>query len=301
MPALREQDFDKLASQVVDAYLSKRSKLADAAAQVAMDNRLNPDQIERLSQAANTQTFLRMMENTKAQGGQDLTEEFDPIDSGQVIRIVIDNTGIHVQADPSVDVQGGGQGGAMSGSENELPDEMAALRGEGAAPPPPPDGEEEVVDDTGEEAPAKKTDKKDKKDAKKSEKEAMFRKLRLRKLAGVLEDQRRQADIYFEDTAEKLAGRFKKLYSAMNYDAFEKDALAEHGDEYGIQIINAMRDARKLAPLSADSARSKIAALEDRHVTTDSAELTLFGELVKTAREAARLEKGIAVLRSQCA
>lgn len=296
MPALREQDFDKLASQVVDAYLSKRSKLADAAAQVAMDNRLNPDQIERLSQAANTQTFLRMMENTKAQGGQDLTEEFDPIDSGQVIRIVIDNTGVHIQADPSVDVQSGDQGGAMPGGENELPDEMAALRGESAAPPPP-DGEEEVVDDTGEEAPAKKTDKKD---SKKSEKGAMFRKLRLRKLAGVLEDQRRQADIYFEDTAEKLAGRFKKLYNAMNYDAFEKDALAEHGDEYGIQIINAMRDARKLAPLSADSARSKIAALEDRHVTTDSAELTLFGELVKTAREAARLEKGIAVLRSQC-
>lgn len=300
MPALREQDFDKLASQVVDAYLSKRSKLADAAAQVAMDNRLNPDQIERLSQAANTQTFLRMMENTKAQGGQDLTEEFDPIDSGQVIRIVIDNTGVHVNADPSVDVQGGNQDGPMPGSENELPDEMAALRGEGSEPPLPPD-DGEAVDDGGDEAPAKKTDKKDKKDPKKSEKEAMFRKLRLRKLAGVLEDQRRQADIYFEDTAEKLAARFKKLYSAMNYDAFEKDALAEHGDEYGIQIINAMRDARKLPPLSVDNARSKIAALEDRHVTTESAELTLFGELVKTAREATRLEKGIAVLRSQCA
>lgn len=300
MPALREQDFDKLASQVVDAYLSKRSKLADAAAQVAMDNRLNPDQIERLSQAANTQTFLRMMENTKAQGGQDLTEEFDPIDSGQVIRIVIDNTGVHVNADPSVDVQGGNQDGPMPGSENELPDEMAALRGEDAAPPPLPGGEEEV-DDTDGEAPAKKSDKKDKKDSKKSEKEAMFRKLRLRKLAGVLEDQRRQADIYFEDTAEKLAGRFKKLYSAMNYDDFEKDALAEHGDAYGIQIINNMRDARKLPPLSLDNARSKVAALEDRHVTTDSTELWLFGELVKTAREATRLEKGIAVLRSQCA
>jgi hypothetical protein len=300
MPALREQDFDKLASQVVDAYLSKRSKLADAAAQVAMDNRLNPDQIERLSQAANTQTFLRMMENTKAQGGQDLTEEFDPIDSGQVIRIVIDNTGVHVNADPSVDVQGGNQDGPMPGSENELPDEMAALRGEEAAPPPL-SGSEEEVDDTDGEAPAKKTDKKDKKDSKKSEKEAMFRKLRLRKLAGVLEDQRRQADIYFEDTAEKLAARFRKLYSAMNYDAFEKDALAEHGDEYGIQIINAMRDTRKLPPLSVDNARSKIAALEDRHVSTDSAELALFGELVKTAREATRLEKGIAVLRSQCA
>lgn len=298
MPALREQDFDKLASQVVDAYLSKQSKLADAAAQVAMDNRLNPDQIERLSQAANTQTFLRMMENTKAQGGQDLTEEFDPIDSGQVIRIVIDNTGVHVNADPSVDVQSGDAGAPPQGNENELPDEMAALRGEDA-PMPPMDAS--TGDADSDETPTKKTEKKPEKKDKKSEKEAMFRKLRLRKLAGVLEDQRRQADLYFEDTSEKLAARFKKLYSAMNYDAFEKDALAEYGDAYGVQIINAMRDARKLPPLSDDSARSKIAALEDRHVTTDSPELALFGELVKTAREATRLEKGIAVLRSQCA
>lgn len=320
MPALREQDFDKLATEVVDAYFAKRSKLADAAAQVAMQNGLNPDQIERLTQSANTMAFLRMMEDTKAQGGQDLTQEFDPIDSRQVIRIVIDNTGVHVEADPSVNVQQGSSpdmGGAMGGGmEHELPDEMSALRdpsGEGEAleasgappakePKAPPFGKKDKTktkDDEGNEDAAEDKPKKDKKPE--TPKEAGFRIMRMRKLAGILEDQLLQAGLYFEETSEKLATRFKKLYSGASFDAFEKDALAEYGDEYGISILNAMRESRNLPALEMNDAHSKVASLADRHITEDTVELRLFGELVKTAQEAKRLEKGIAALRSQCA
>lgn len=344
MPALREQDFDKLATQVVDEFLAKRAKLADAAANVAMQNQMNPDQIERLTQSANTMAFLRMMENTKAQGGQDLTQEFDPIDSRQVIRIVIDQTGVHVEADPSVDVQSG-HGGGMGGAEHELPDEMTALRGGGEDPhaqpqgmpgmpetqgapgmpgmpgddAPPPDGMPEGLegaegdeDDEGDEkAPpfgkkpkAKaKTKDEDKPEKKKPEtpKEAAQRMMRTRKLADILEDQRLQADLVFEETFDKLAARFKRIYTAVSFEAFEKDALAEHGDEYGVQILNGLREARHLPPLEETDARNKIASLEDRHVTEESIELSLFGDLVKTAQEAKRLEQGIAVLRAQCA
>jgi hypothetical protein len=321
MPALREHDFDKLATQVVDEFLAKRAKLADAAANVAMQNGLNPDQIERLTQSANTMAFLRMMEDTKAQGGQDLTQEFDPVDSRQVIRIVIDNTGVHVEADPSVDVQP--TGGAPGG--DELPDEMSALRAQGSPGEMPggmpegmPGGEPPEMDAAGG-APSKKAPpfgKKNKKDgdddaeddetpkkSKKpeSEKEAGQRMMRTRKLAGVLEDQRLQADIVFEDTYEKLAARFKRIYTAMPFEAFEKDALAEHGDEVGIQVLNILRTGRNMPALGMEEACSKVAALEDRHLTEESVELSLFGALVKTAREAKRLDHGIAVLRSQCA
>ena len=315
MPALREQDFDKLATQVVDEFLAKRAKLADAAANVAMQNGLNPDQIERLTQSANTMAFLRMMEDTKAQGGQDLTQEFDPVDSRQVIRIVIDNTGVHVEADPSVDVQP--TGGAPSG--DELPDEMSALRAQGGpeeipggmpedmppgmdateTPSPkkaPPFGKKDKKDGDDEDDEAPKKSKKPE-----SAKEAGQRLMRTRKLAGVLEDQRLQADIIFDETYEKLAAQFKRLYSSMPFEAFEKDALAEHGDEFGIQVLNMLRTNRNLPPLDLEDAYSKVAALEDRHLTEDSVELRLFGELVKTAREAKRLDHGIAVLRSQCA
>jgi len=325
MPALREQDFDKLATQVVDEFLAKRAKLADAAAQVAMQNKMNPDQIERLTQSANTMAFLRMMEDTKAQGGQDLTQEFDPIDSRQVIRIVIDQTGVHVEADPSVDVQ---QSGGNGEDHHELPNEMAALRGSGGEDMQPgmPGGEEPMPEglgldgggsedgDEGEEpdgkappfgkkpkakAKAKDDDKPEKKKPE-TPKEAGQRLMRTRKLAGILEDQRLQADIVFQDTYEKLAARFKRIYTAVAFDTFEKDALAEYGDEYGIQILNGLRETRKMPPLEEQDARSKVAALEDRHVTEESIELSLFADLVKTARDAKRLEHGIAVLRSQC-
>jgi hypothetical protein len=318
MPALREQDFDKLAAQVVDEFLAKRAKLADAAADVAMQHQMNPDQIERLTQSANTMAFLRMMEDTKAQGGQDLTQEFDPIDSRQVIRIVIDQTGVHVEADPSVDIQSSGGAG---GVEHELPDEMSALRNGGGedqgmpgampegleGPPEGLEGEEPEGDEKappfGKKPKAKAKDKDDDKPEKKkpeTPKEAGQQLMRTRKLAGILEDQRRQADVVFEETYEKLASRFKRLYSAMSFEAFEKDALAEHGDEYGIQVLNGLREARKMPPLEETDARSKIAALDDRHLTEESVELSLFGDLVKTAREAKRLEQGIAVLRAQC-
>lgn len=325
MPALREQDFDKLATQVVDEFLAKRAKLADAAAGVAMQHGLNPDQIERLTQSSNTMAFLRMMEDTKAQGGQDLTQEFDPIDSRQVIRIIIDNTGVHVEADPSVDVQP--TGGAPGG--DELPDEMSALRAQGGpegvpggmsggmpegmpgdAPPEmdaadgasakkaPPFGKKNKKDDDNN-AENDEIPKKSKKPE--SAKEAGQRLMRTRKLAGILEDQRLQADIFFEDTYEKLAARFKRLYTAVPFEVFEKDALAEHGDEFGIQVLNILRTGRNMPVQGMEEACNKIAALEDRHVTEESVELSLFGELVKTAREAKRLDHGIAVLRSQCA
>lgn len=334
MPALREQDFDKLATQVVDEFLAKRAKLADAAAHVAMQNGMNPDQIERLTQSANTMAFLRMMEDTKAQGGQDLTQEFDPVDSRQVIRIVIDNTGVHVEADPSVDVQP--TGGAPGG--DELPDEMSALRAQGGpeempgdmsggmpggmpegmpddAPPEmdaaggapsskkaPPFGKKNKKDGGGDDDDAEDADEVPKKSKKpESAKEAGQRLMRTRKLAGVLEDQRLQADIVFDDTYEKLATQFKRLYTSMSFEAFEKDALAEHGDEVGIQVLNALRIGRDMPALEMEEGYRKVAALEDRHLTEESVELRLFGELVKTAREAKRLDHGIAVLRSQCA
>lgn len=279
MPALREQDFDKLAAQVVDEFLSKRAKLADAAAKVAQQNGLNPDQIERLTQSANTMTFLRMMENAKAAGATDLTQEFDPIDSRHVIKIVIDNTGVHIDPGPGADIQQGQHG------QEELPNEMAAVRGG-----MPPNAEHEA-----QESP------KVEKEEHESPKEAGFRIMRTRKLAGVLEDQLRQAHLLFDETHEKLAARFKRLSNLNGFDAFEKDALADHGDTYGIAVLNSLRETRNMPLLSDADGFRKSAALADHHVTEETVELTLFGDLVKTAREAHRLAQGIAFLRTQCA
>jgi len=284
MRAWREQDFDRMATRVVDQYLSGHAKLADAAALEAREAGLNPDQIERLTQSANTMTFLRMMEDRKAQGTGDLTQEFDPIDARQVIRIVIDDTGVHVDR------------GATGGDEEDtpadayaLPDEMGALRRPSPGPAtPPPEG---LAEDPVSEPKSKAT----------SRKQAELAILRARKLAAVFDDQIRQAEWAFEDAHEELVARFRRVYNDVTYESFEKDALAEHGDAIGLTVLNLVRESRRLPPLDATEGLEKAAALEGRHVSEDTPELRLFETLVKVARGAAELQRNLGLLRERCA
>ena len=283
MRVWREQDFDRMASRVVDQYLSGRAKLADAAAAEAREAGLNPDQIERLTQSANTMTFLRMMEDRKAQGAGDLTQEFDPIDARQVIRIVIDDTGVHVDRGPT-----GGDEENTPAEAYALPDEMAAMR----CPPPgvttPPT--EGPADDPVSDRKSKAT----------SRKQAELAILRARKLAAVFDDQVRQAEWAFEDAHDQLVARFRRVYNDVTYASFEKDALAEHGDAIGLTVLNLVRESRRMPPLDATQGLEKAAALEGRHVSEDTPELRLFETLVKVARGAAELKRSLGLLRARC-
>jgi hypothetical protein len=321
--------------------MSGDAKLAEAAAQEAVQSGLNPDQIERLSQSANTMAFLKMMDQRKQQGAGDLMHEFDPIDSRQVIRLVIDQDGVHVEP-----MNGGAMPG-MPGMDaaptppqvDELPDEMGAVRmnpaegqpGHEDSPEverceeqchehldPPgvqtamnPEHEEEEEFDASPfgqvgkkksppfaKAKEKKGPPKDEK--KETPKEAMARQRRLQKLAGVLEDQFQQASLAFADTFEELQRRFKIAGNSVTFESFEKDAMFERGDQYGVAVLNALREARGLEPIAA-AALEKTASLADHHVSDDTPELRLFEKLAGVAEAAARLRQGTAHLRSSCA
>jgi hypothetical protein len=302
MPVFCEQDFDKLATRVVDQFLEGKTKLADAAAEEALQSGLNPDQIERLVQTANTQTFLRMMDQRKKDGAGDLMHEFDPIDSRQVIRIVIDRTGVHIDGPHDH----GNEEAAASPEQDELPDEMSAMRGAPGAPGAPESAEipEGLAGaDTDKEAP-EETDK-DKKPAKKTEKkeqkEAELRIMRMRKLASVLADEYQQHELAFEEGFDKLAARFRRAHVDLSFVDFEKDALAETTDHASIGVLNALRDTQGLAPLSFSGANEKTAALADRHVTENSVELQLFEDLIKHAHESHKIQRGLEWVRTQCA
>jgi len=287
MPVLREHDFDKLATRIVDQFLDGKTKLADAAAEEALSSGLNPDQIERLVQSANTQTFLRMMDKRKQEGAGDLMHEFDPIDSRQVIRIVIDRTGVHVNG-PHDDTSN-----VEAPAENqELPDEMEALRSPPGAP---------MMQDAVEDVGNVEDEKKKKKNDKKEQKEAEFRTMRLRKLASVLDDEYRQHEWAFEENFEKLAARFQRASVTLPFEAFEKDALAETGDPLSVSVLNALRVTRGLQPLELQNAQEKTAALTDRHVTANSVELEIFEDLLKHAQESHKIQQGLEWVRGQCA
>lgn len=283
MPVLREQDFDKLATIAVDKFLSGQSKLADAVAAEATEHGLNPDQIERLTQSANTMTFLKMMDQRKQQGAGDLMHEFDPVDSRNVIKIVIDGAGVHV--DPHAGEPNTTAPDVMGDHTDELPDEMSGK------PLMPPPSEPEEKPKT-----LKAQAKDDKKDSTKKAAEMM----RARKFAAILEDQYKQAEWAFEDRLTEIGARLKKLYNPTSFDAFEKDAMAEHGDALGLEILDILRSTRGMKHLDKTAALEKTAALQDRHISDDTPELRLFEEMHKIATQAAKLEEGIAWVKQQC-
>ena len=280
MPILRENDFDEAAGRAVNRFLSGGSKLADAVAEEAVHGSMNPDQIERLVQAANTMAFLRMMEERKSQGAGDLLHEFDPTDARHIIQMI-------VGAEDAPPVGHAPPGPEGSFGADELPDEMAAVRH-------PPNGAPEMEGaDGAKDAPKDKPkgeEKDEEKNKAKEEKAAALRANRMRKLAGILEDQ-----------YAALKGRFKRAHAPLNFADFEKDALAECGSAVGVHVLNAMREERGLPALDHGAAREKVAALADRHVADDTEELRLFGQIVKIAEEAHRLQEGVAWMRAQCA
>lgn len=312
MRAYREQDFDKMAERIVERFM-QGEKLADAATTEAMGGELNPDQIARMTQAANTMAFLRLMEQQKAQGVPDMTSEFDPIDPRQIIQQLVGSVDVpHMDAPPHAE---------PDGDECPLPNEMGAAHappsfGEGEAqqamgnnepkgPPidddndgPFPKGEKQKTkDDAGKpkkKAPPKASEKDE-------PKEAAFRERRLRKFADVLEDQYKQAEWAFEDAFSNLQRQLNRAYGAPSMEAFEKDALALHGDdEIGVAMLNMVRIDRGMSVIESDTARTKTAALADRHVVEETETTRLFDQIVKIASAAAKLQRGAAHVRTLC-
>lgn len=293
MPVFQDSDFQNMAGRVVDRFLSRQAALDAAAADEAKSNQLNPDQIERLVQEANTQTFLRMMDQRKQQGAGDLTHEFDPIDSRQVIRIVIDQNGVHIDGphDNNVDGQSMGPSAGPAAGSDELPDEMGALR-RGA----PPKGDSEDKDKK-----PKKKDKDDDGEDKEKKASAMPQHLARRKLESVaafMRDKHAQLEFRFEDEFGALVARFRGIGGREKLSEFEKDALDTYRDPFSPRILNSMRSALRLPAYDDTALATKTAGLED-HVTIGSPELSLFGELVTMAKTASRLQDGIRWIEEQ--
>ena len=308
MRAYREQDFDKMAERIVDRFMNGE-KLADAATAEAMGGELNPDQIARMVQAANTQAFLRLMEQQKAQGTPDMTGEFDPIDPRQIVQQLVNSVDV-----PHMDAPA--PGGHPDMDHQPLPDEMGAASGmppgmEHAAPAEGSGEPPEADDDDGPFPKGKKQKAKDDADKPKKKappkapekdepKAAAFRERRLRKFADVLEDQYKQAEWAFEDAFTNLQRQLSRAHGAPTMEAFEKDALALHGDDIGVAMLNMVRLDRGLPTLEIDDARSKTAALADRHIVEETEVTRTFDLIVKIATEAAKLQRGAAHVRTMC-
>lgn len=295
MRSLRERDYEEMADRVVNRFM-QGTKLADGAVDEAMQGQLNPDQIERLVQAANTMAFLRLMDVRKSEGAPDLTHEFEPIDTRSVLQSIIG-------MGPDLQEARGAPRTEME--SDDLPDEMQAIHNgnepeqdapiqddEGPFPRGKAQKDKEERDDHAGKRPAKATDK----DSKKT---AMVRNRQLSKLATVFDDRLIEAELDFSDTYERLARTFKLASGAPTFERFEKDAMATAGNPYGLAVLNLMRQARNLPALEPE-ALEKCAQLNDRHVVEDYPALREFCRLAKITEQAVRIKAGAQHVRSLC-
>lgn len=286
MPVFHDADFQKMAGRVVDRFLSRQAALDEAAADEAKSHQLNPDQIERLVQEANTQTFLRMMDQRKQDGASDMTHEFDPIDSRQVIRIVIDQNGVHIDGPHDNNVGGASAGPAKD--HDELPDEMAALRRGGSSKSKGEKKEESKAEEAEEKGAEKKA----------SALPAHLAQRKLESVAAYLRDKLAQLEFRFEDEFDTLAGRFRGINSRDKLAEFEHDVLDTYRDDYSPRILNSLRGALRLPAYDDAALNTKFASVEN-HITLDTPELSLFGNLVTMAKTASQLQDGIRWIEEQ--
>lgn len=306
MRALQERDFDQMAERVVDRFMDG-AKLADAATAEAMNGALNPDQIARMVQAANTQAFLRLMDRQKAQGVPDMTHEFDPIDTHQIIQQLVAQTPMPHASEDGVEVADDCEPSEDAGP---LPDEMMRHNNGGDELPsaadlnevdanagPFPKGLKQRANDRMNGLPQKTASVVVSRD---ESKDIAFRARRMRKLAGILEDQYKQAEWVFEDVFAELMTQFKVASNASSLDAFEKDALALHGDPLGVVVLNIVKLSQGQRSLEDDEVSVKTAALIDRHLVEDTTPNRLFAKLVNIVKESSRLQEGAAYARAQC-
>jgi hypothetical protein len=323
MPLLKDKDFDKIAETIVNRYLNDKVKLADAAAEMAMQNNMNPDQVQRMIEAANTLTFLRLMDQAKAQQKGDLTEEFEPIDHSQVMQSMLgpsaeggdlDGDGDfdtpeiaqceqdlmaqgvpHEEAEAPCHGKGESmQGGLADGMADEEfdPDQLE----EGAT-----DEAEEHTEDPEQAKEIAKDhlakDPKYYKKQKKNKKEAAI--LGRRKLAESLKSERLALDYDFDDGVNSIAREFKKVY-APSFTLFEKDAMAEYGPN-SLPVLNAIRQKLGMPERTKfDAGTVKIATvnglIEQARIVDDTPTLKKMGSVMELVAKAIKLDAELSKL-----
>jgi hypothetical protein len=265
MPVLAESELEKLAGEVVDQYLAGQTRLDEAAAKMASARGLNHHQIERLTHAANTQTFLRLMDQRKQAQEKDLLHEFEPIDA-------------------HIDGPGEAEECHCDDKEN-LPDEMGPIR----------KGEKDVSDtDLGE--TAKAASARDAVEENPSPREKQILLGRLQKLAAAMQDEIQQSAFVFEEKFDALVDVFRRRPE--KYASFERDACMEHGDVLGRALVGMLRGKLRMGALPEKTANQKTA---DFHVSDDTPAMAAFEGLLDVVERVNKLNDGVERIKARCA
>lgn len=203
------RDFENLADEVVANFIEKKSSLNSSILKLAQDKDLNPDQIKRLVEMANTKTFLKLFKDNPR---EDQNVDFDVADANGILKNFYNEGSPNTVKITKITITSN----VPSSFDEEFPDMM---RGNNEVIEHTEDDSTESDNDTTKEA-AKKCSKKD------TQKQVM----KLRKVAEELMNRVYESEHCYQEKLDKLASDFCKIYGP-DYSTFEKEAVIRYGDE----------------------------------------------------------------------
>ena len=241
--------YEYLADSAVSSFLSDKVPLNTSILKIAQDNDLNPEQIKRVVELANTKTFLKMF---KDPGKKEENVEFDVADAGDVTKKFYGK-----------DEAPGHHGGSVSITqvtitkhassdhyefESDFPDAMYATRHKFDEPPIEIEKIAELKPDRG------------------------VLEFRMRKIAENFKDKIYAEELDYQDKLVKVAIELKKDY-IHDYATFEKEALRTYGQEI-TPVLEDLRTALCWKKPMGDMDKTASA-----FVVNDSPEMTTLGEM----------------------
>lgn len=261
MATWNESEYVRRAQEIATKHVHGKTALNDLTEKTARDENLNPEEIRTLGRLANVATFQEYFKVKTASKDSDRMVEFEVCDPEAVIRRIVQEA--QVPAPESATV-------LNDKLACELPDMMKEKR---------LGRKFDEITKTASEA----TERAPRRD---------MVVLNLQKLAADFEVEKVIEANRWEGQVSHLAKRFKKAAGyGPDYDAFEKDAMAEFGQECFPELMALRQDLRR-APVPT-IAEEKLAQLQERHVTEETQELALLKTAMESRVRYVKLGRGL--------
>lgn len=274
MPTFTRHEIDSLGFEAAREFKSG-STLHSSVVKIARDNSMNPEQIKRLVESANTTAFLSAF---KEKTGNQRMVEFDVADPEKVIDEAISTPG----------VAAGSAGSPSLAITITIDRDSTSLH--------------DSISDENAVQSNESTDK-----------VASFSELPVIKLARSQEELptltsydkykakdsllTKLADCNYRasDLADSLADRFRGIYTRDKYAGLELDALSEYGNE-ALPALQMIRSRLNMEKISSSLSPQQEYFLQDRHIVEDTEPLNKVASIIKLCDEYKKLSASISYL-----
>ncbi len=260
MARITESDYKKLAEAVSNDLIQGQIPLNESISKLATSMALNQEQVHRLCEAANNTTFGALFAS-RDKTASDRIVEFDIADADKVLGHVIKEAAHHDGLDEAVSLY---EYRSLAEVSEDPFDKTAAA---------PPEEPVEVVTQRSAERDVRT----------------------LRKTLSELRHMKTASEYAYMDAVQSLHSRFKRLYLDESFTAFEKNAVALHG-ENAVKPLADMRKRLRMPEVNYNFAALK---KEASYIDDSSLDYKLLAEAVAASDKLQTIQAGISKLEAR--